>query len=251
VSQPPASILVVDDDVDTCRNLSDILSDLGYHVDTAHDGLEALEMVRRRAYDVCLLDLKMPGMDGVTLYREIRKLQASAVALVVTAFASPDVAEQALSAGAWQVLPKPVDFPRLLGLLQVALDQPLVLVVDDDAELCNNLWDLLREEGYRVGLAHDGGEAARRLSRGPAGQEFSVVLIDMKLPGGDGSSVYRLVRQVNPEARTVLVTGHPRELDSAVRNVLAEGADAVCYKPFDVPGLLSLLQKLARERRGH
>ena len=51
------SILVVDDEVDTCRNLSDILADLGYHVDVAHDGLSALEMVRRRAYDVALLDL--------------------------------------------------------------------------------------------------------------------------------------------------------------------------------------------------
>src|SRR2546421_12014082 len=95
-----ASILVVDDDPDTCRNLSDILTDLGYRVDVAHDGPSALELVRERPYDVALLDLKMPGMDGVTLYREIRKLQASAVALVVTAFANRDTTEQALAAGA-------------------------------------------------------------------------------------------------------------------------------------------------------
>src|SRR5450755_2500750 len=60
-----ASILVVDDEEDTCRNLSDILTDLGYHVDTAHDGPAALEMVRHKRYDVALLDLKMPGMDGL------------------------------------------------------------------------------------------------------------------------------------------------------------------------------------------
>jgi CheY-like chemotaxis protein len=245
MSEAPASILVVDDDVDTCRNLSDILTDLGYRVDTAHDGFSALEKVRQRSYDVCLLDLKMPGMDGVTLYREIRKVQASAVALVVTAFASPDVAEQALAAGAWQVLPKPVDFPRLLGLLKAALDQPLVMVIDDDADLCNNLWDLLRDQGYRVGLAHGEREAAERL----AGQEFRVVLIDMKLPEGDGASLFRLVRQANPTARTMLITGHAKELDSQVRKVLNEGADAVCYKPFDVPNLLATLQQLSNERK--
>ena len=79
------SILVVDDEVDTCRNLSDILTDLGYRVDVAHDGLTALELVRQKPYDVALLDLKMPGMDGLTLYREIKKVRAGTVAIVVTA----------------------------------------------------------------------------------------------------------------------------------------------------------------------
>src|SRR5262249_19103752 len=73
------SILVVDDDVDTCRNLSDILTDLGYRVDVAHDGPSALELVRRHAYDIALLDYKMPGMDGLTLYREIKGLRAGTV----------------------------------------------------------------------------------------------------------------------------------------------------------------------------
>src|SRR5437764_5346527 len=101
-----ASILVVDDDVDTCRNLSDILTDLGYHVDTAHDGPTALELVRKRPYDVALLDYKMPGMDGLTLYREIKRLRSGTVAIVVTAYAGGDTAEESLQAGAWQMLAK-------------------------------------------------------------------------------------------------------------------------------------------------
>src|SRR5437016_13433914 len=116
------SILVVDDDPDICRNLADILADLRYRVDTATGGRAALELVRQRPYDVALLDYKMPGMDGLTLYREIRKLRAGTVAIVVTAYAAGSAAEEALEAGAWQVLPKPVDFPRLLGLVSEALD---------------------------------------------------------------------------------------------------------------------------------
>jgi CheY-like chemotaxis protein len=239
-----ASILVVDDDVDTCRNLSDILTDLGSHVDTAHDGPAALELVRQRAYDLALLDLKMPGMDGLTLYREIRNIRATTVAIIVTAYTSKGTAEAALAAGAWQVVPKPVDFPRLLGLVDEALGQPLVLVVDDDPDLCAGLWDLLRERGYRVGVAHDADAAAHCL----AGQQFTVVLIDMKLPGGDGGQIFHLVRRNNPQARTVLITGHRSETDQLVRRVLAEGADAVCYKPFDVAGLLSTLEQLTTEK---
>jgi DNA-binding response OmpR family regulator len=192
------AILVVDDDVDTCRNLADILGDLGYQVDTAHDGPTALERVHEKAYDIALLDLKMPGMDGVTLYREIKRRRSGTVAIIVTAYASSETAHEALTAGAWQILPKPVDFPKLLGLVDQVLGQPLVLVVDDDQELCANLWDLLRERGFRVCPAHDEREAAAHLRD----NSFSAVLIDLKLPQGDGTTVFRLVRGTNPKART-------------------------------------------------
>jgi two-component system, NtrC family, response regulator HydG len=240
------AILVVDDEVDTCRNLQDILSDLGYDVDIAHDGPTALEMVRRKAYDMALLDYVMPGMDGLTLYREIKKLSAGTVAIVVTAYAGGKTAAEAQQAGAWQVLSKPVDFPKLMGLIDEALNQPLILVVDDDPDLCDTLWDLLRERGYRVAVAHNEREAAAQLFHGG----ICVVLIDMKLPQGDGVGVYRLVRQVNPQVRAVLITGHRSELEEKVRQVMQEGADAVCYKPFDVPQLLGTLAHLTQERSG-
>jgi DNA-binding NtrC family response regulator len=240
------TLLVVDDDVDTCRNLCDILTDLGYHVDTAHDGLTAQELVRQRPYDIALLDLKMPGMDGVALYHEIKKLQAGTVAMIVTAYASSASAEAALTAGAWQILPKPVDLPRLLRLVDEALGQPLVMIVDDDRELCSSLWDVLRDRGYRVCVAHDERTAAERLRE----NSFQVVLIDMRLPEGDGTSVFRLVRGNSPQSRTVLITGHRSDLEAAVQEVLQEGADAVCYKPFDVPALLDTLRKLSQAQRG-
>jgi CheY-like chemotaxis protein len=234
-------ILLVDDDVDTCQNLSDILTDLGYRVDSAHDGPSALELVRKTPYDVALLDLKMPGMDGLELYREIKRLSAGTVAMLVTAYASHDTAEEALAAGAWQVLSKPVDFPKLLGYLEAALSQPLVLVVDDDVELCANLWELFRERGYRVALAHSANEALGQIEHA----NYMVVLIDMRIPGGDGGEVFRRVRESSPQARTLLITGYRSETDDLVARVLAEGADAVCYKPFDVPRLLDALKELA------
>jgi CheY-like chemotaxis protein len=241
MSEKTPSILVVDDEVDTCRNLSDILTDLGYSVDVAHEGLTAIEMVKRKPYDVALLDLKMPGMDGLTLYREIKKLRAGTVAIVVTAYAGGDTKAEALAAGAWQVLSKPIDFPELMSYVDSALGQPLVMVVDDDHDLCANLWDLLRDQGYRVCLAHDENEAAAQLKD----QTFKVVLIDMKLPSGNGTSVFRIVRQSNPTTRTVFITGHRSEMDHLIKQVVTEGADAVCYKPFDIPALLNTLTNLS------
>lgn len=234
------AVLVVDDDVDTCHNLKDILTDMGYEVDMAHNGPAALELIRERSYDIALLDLKMPGMDGLTLYREIRKLRSDTVAMIVSAYTTPEIADEARNAGVWQVLSKPVEFAQLLPLVEEAAGQPLVMVVDDDRDLCENLWDLLRDRSFRVCLAGSEEEAAERLT----GADVQVVLIDMKLPGGDGRSVLRRVQELAPEARTLLITGYRDEMTQLVDEALREGASGVCYKPFDVSRLLEMLHEL-------
>jgi DNA-binding NtrC family response regulator len=233
-------VLVVDDEQDACNNLSDILTDMGYRVDCAYDGPSALALVREAHYDVALLDMRMPGMDGLTLYREIKRVRAETVAIVITAFAGGTRSEEVLEAGAWHVLPKPVPLPRLLDLIDRANRQPLVLVVDDDRDLCENLWQILRLRGYRVGLAHDAAGAAAHLR----GTTFGVSLIDMKLPDRDGSEVFRLVRESAPSARAILITADRPGMNVLVDRVLAEGADAACYKPLDVPLLLETIAGL-------
>jgi DNA-binding NtrC family response regulator len=234
-------VLVVDDDIDTCRNLADILSEFDYHVEMAHDGFEALKKIDARRFDIALLDLKMPGMDGLELYREIKKRRPSIVAIIVSAYATGETVQEAHQAGASHVLSKPVDPARLLPLIDEAVEQPLVLVVDDDSDLCDSLWDLLHEKGYRIGMAHSEREATRLLRD----DSYKVVLIDLKLPDGNGHSVFQAVREKSPDSRVILVTGHPAELEELVRRVLAEGADAVCYKPFDLPTLLDTVHRLA------
>jgi DNA-binding NtrC family response regulator len=244
MSKQATSILVVDDDVDACSNLADILGDMGYEVNIAHDGQSALAALRERPYELALLDLRMPGMDGLTLYREIRKLRAGTVAMIVTAYATDETASEALNAGAWQVLSKPVDFKKLLPLVNEAAGQPLVMIVDDDHDLCENLWSLLRDRGCRVCVAHDAKEAEDRLR----GRNFHVVLIDLKLPSGNVHEVYNAVRSNSPDARTIVITGHRSESEELLGRLLNEGADAVCYKPFDVPQLLETVERLSQRK---
>lgn len=238
-----ASILVVDDEADNRSNLADILTDLGYEVDTAADGPAALDLVRRRRYDVALLDLMMPGMDGAALYGELKKVRPGTVALLVTAYPNSPRADIALASGAWKVVAKPVEFPQLLALVEEAVHQPLVLVVDDDADLCANLWDLLRERGYRVCLAHDVSTAAEQLRQD---KQYRLILLDMQLPGGDGRQVFEAARQANADAEVVVITGHQFELEPRLQQMLHDGVRAVVPKPFDVAELLGLVARLAR-----
>jgi len=243
MSEAKPQLLVVDDEQDTCANLADIFTDLGYQVDVAYDGFSALERVKQKTYDIALLDLKMPGMDGLELFKRIKEISHGTVAIVVTAYATSETARKILDAGASRIMPKPVDFAALLLQVNEALDQPLVLVVDDDHDLCHTLWDLFREHGLRAHIAHDVEVANERLRT----HGFNVVLIDYRLPKGTGVDVLRSVREHNPQARTILITGHRNEAELAVKQALDQGADAVCYKPFNVPELLELTSRLAHK----
>jgi len=118
---PMPTILVVDDDADTCRNMADLFGDRGYCVDAAEGGDIALEQARRQSYDVGLLDLRMPGMDGLTLCRRLKHLRPGMVNLIVTGYPNDGLDEEAQEAGACQVVHKPVDFPTLLALVEQAL----------------------------------------------------------------------------------------------------------------------------------
>ena len=235
----PLRLLVVDDDPDIRSNLSDILTDMSYAVDTAPDGPTAMKLVEQHPYDVALLDLKMPGMDGLELYRRIKQTRSGTAAIIVTAYAAGESAQEAVQMGAWEVVSKPVDLERLLPVIDDVASRPLVIVVDDDPELCQSLWDLLRERKYRACIAHDVKEARQRLSERP----YQVALIDMKLPAGEGGDVLEAVRQTNPDARTILITGYASELEQKVQQAVQSGADAVCYKPFDLPQLLATLNR--------
>lgn len=117
-----AKILIVDDDADLGLNLADILGDLGYDVDVAVNGELGLQKAERRRYDVGLLDLRMPGMDGVTLCRRLKAMRPAMVALIITAFATDGAIENARAAGAAHVVIKPLDCGRLLSLIEESLD---------------------------------------------------------------------------------------------------------------------------------
>lgn len=120
-------ILIVDDDEDTLANLSDILSDAGFKIDTATCGELALKKVRSKCpdeeccYDLCLLDFKMPGMDGVELFKQIQQINPKLRAIMITAFAGDDGVQRAIDAGTWKVLRKPVEIPELLGMISDAV----------------------------------------------------------------------------------------------------------------------------------
>jgi len=122
---PMPTILVVDDDDDTRCNIADLFGDVGYHVDAAEGAAKALQHARQKPYDVGVLDLRMPGMDGLTLCRRLKQMRPGIVTLIVTGHPGDGLDEEARDAGARHVLRKPVDFGALLALVERSLAPPI------------------------------------------------------------------------------------------------------------------------------
>ena len=233
------SILIVDDEIDSCRNLADILDDVGYRVDIAESGEAALKLVERQRYDVALLDLMMPGMDGTALYSEIRRLRPATVACIVTAYPGHPRAVEGLLAGVERLIAKPVDCRELIDVIAEAVHRPLLLVVDDDSDLCANLQDVLSEQGYRVCIAENVANAMDCLVE----DDFHILLLDVVLPDGNGDQVFRKTRERYPAACVVIMSGAV-DMDPEIRQMSERGAKAVFRKPVDVPRLLAKLKSL-------
>ena len=226
-TQRLARLLVVDDDLDTCANLADILSDIGYDVRTASDASAALRTLDEQAFDIVLLDLKMPGMDGLQLYRELKRRSASTVAILITGYADAETRERAEQLGVWRILPKPVDVPALLPMISEAAEQPLLLIVDDDHDFCASLYDVLRERSFRVAIAESAQEAAQQMNR----HDFPIVLVDWRLPDADGLKLLEDIHNRHPHSRTMLLTGHREELSQRLEHNSVHGVD-VFFSPL-------------------
>ncbi|MFH2074854.1 MAG: sigma-54 dependent transcriptional regulator [Pseudomonadota bacterium] len=115
-------ILVVDDDDSHRIMLRAVLSEDGYAITEAADGTEAVRAVEKDAFDVVLLDIRMTVMDGIEALTEIRKISPLVPVLIMTAFASVKTAVEALKAGAFDYLTKPLDIEELKILIEKALE---------------------------------------------------------------------------------------------------------------------------------
>ncbi len=116
-----ARILIVDDEVAIKKALSKFLSSLGYDVESASDGAEAIEMAKNKIYDLVISDLKMPNMSGIELIKALKQIHPQMVALIMTGFGTIESAIEAIKAGAFHYITKPFELDDVAMLVEKAL----------------------------------------------------------------------------------------------------------------------------------
>jgi two-component system, chemotaxis family, chemotaxis protein CheY len=111
-------VLIVEDDPATRRLYKFLLTNGGYDVLEAEDGMAAVELLERNHCSLVITDMNMPRMGGMELIKHIRASYGDLYVILITAFGTPDIEKQALRIGANDYLPKPFDFEELEGRLR-------------------------------------------------------------------------------------------------------------------------------------
>ncbi len=118
-----AQILIVDDEVDMLALLAMIITEKTNHkATTTNNPLEVPKLIKEGAFDLLIADLKMPGMDGIELIDEVRKIDKSIPILIITAYGSIESAEEAIHKGAYDYITKPFRKEQILISISRALE---------------------------------------------------------------------------------------------------------------------------------
>jgi DNA-binding NtrC family response regulator len=134
-------ILIVDDEASVRDSLYQWFKADGYRVDTADEATSALRKLQENPWDIILLDIKMPGMDGIELQHRIKQIDQNIVTIIITAYAAVDTAIQALKDGAFDYVTKPIDPDDLSRLIRNAAEKRRL--VTENLQLRHQIAELL------------------------------------------------------------------------------------------------------------
>jgi two-component system, cell cycle response regulator len=244
-------ILVVDDNPTNLRLAADVLECEGYEILKAIDAEEAQQIIAQGRPELVLLDIALPGMDGLTLTRKLRSEEKTRHLIIValTAFAMKGDEQKARDAGCDGYITKPIDTRALPGqvaaYLRATQPQPVkaalkILVIEDSTSDLKLAQHVLISAGHEVSGAEAVEEALQAVKR----DKPQIILLDLLLPGTDGLVLARKLKS-DPATRDILivaVTSSPEGFPRA--EVLAAGCDAYLVKPINTRRLPELLEEV-------
>jgi two-component system, NtrC family, response regulator HydG len=236
-------ILIVDDEAGLRTSLAANLELEGYEVVEAGGGAGAVELVREAPFDLVISDVRMPGMSGIDVFREIRRIRHEIPVILMTGFTAEKLLAEALGEGVFAVLSKPVAVDQLIALIARVIAGPIVLVVDDVVDQAMSVVEALRALGIDARATYDG-ESAVRLART---ENVDVCVIDLVMPGMDGVQTCEELRRVDPSISVIAVSGH--SVPGMMHALMSMGGYACLRKPFHMPELTRAIARARGEAR--
>src|SRR6266542_347326 len=179
-----ATILLVDDDEIFCNLLQGLLSSHGQQVLTASNGRDALDLFRQHHPKITVLDLRMPEMDGLEVLRQIHAIDPQAAVMMLTAWGTDELEQQARQYGALDFLSKQLTYDSIVTVVENLAKEPgklfepgSVLLVTDSDETREPFEKFLRAHGVSIRVARDSHEALALISEALP----QLIVLDMDL----------------------------------------------------------------------
>jgi two-component system, NtrC family, response regulator HydG len=230
-------ILVVDDDKDHAESIVDLLELRGYGVEAAHSGEDALELFARRPFDLTIMDVKLPGINGVETFFQLRKTRPGAQAIMMTGLNLDELIASAVGNGVAEILRKPFAMADLINAITAVWPDGLVLAADSDAAFGKTIAEFLDANGYAAAAARSRHDISELIPK-----ELDCLILDLGTPILAGIEAYLDLRAHGGSVPTILVSS----CNDQVPDQLAQ--EQILIKPFD-PVLLVEAVKTALEPR--
>jgi DNA-binding NtrC family response regulator len=231
-------ILVVDDEHALRLTIAANLELEGFDVVEADGAAQALERIEEGSFDLVLSDVRMPGMNGVDLFRAIRARRPDLPVILMTAFALEGLVQEALREGVFTLLPKPFAIEHLVAAISTAARAPTVVIVDDAAAVAETTAAALREVGVRAAGVTDGPQALALVQA----HAVDVCVVDMVMPGMSGPELIEELRALAPQVVCIAISGH--DVEEMFRRVAAH-VHTILRKPIEA---FRLAEVVARAR---
>jgi CheY-like chemotaxis protein/class 3 adenylate cyclase len=246
-------VLLADDSQMIHRHTAPILTDAGYEVASAMDGVEALELARQRTPDLVITDIEMPRMDGFAVCAAIKndpELSHIPV-LICSALGEATDLERGFDAGADDYLIKPVVPEELITRVKqlfsgtMPASRESILVVDDSPALRHYVADCLARQGFEVSTADNGRVGLEKaLALRPA-----LIVSDYEMPEMTGFELVHALKR-NPDTRNIpVIMLTARESRRDMAQMRAAGASAYLVKPFAQDKCVAMVERTLAERR--
>jgi DNA-binding NtrC family response regulator len=187
------------------------------------------------------MDIKMTGISGVEALKQMREIVPTLPVVLVSAYATDDLVEEAKRVGAYAILSKPLNFPMILSFLSLLRKEESILVVDDDPTFCRELETILTIRGFHVETETKSQQVISHLEKN---YELAVVLLDLNLGAANGVEVLKEIRAKYPGKPVVLMTGYRHEMMDSIEHARNIGIYTCLYKPFETDELYRLLEEI-------
>ena len=234
--------LIVDDHVGMRTTLQDILEDEGYQVSSASSGDEAIEICQDMNFDIILMDVRMPGINGVDAFRKIKTISKDTRVIMMSAYSIDEMKLEALKEGAIAFLQKPLDISQVLKLIEEDDNTPVLVVMQDPKER-EKIVNVLEDKTYRTHVTHSPDEAmdlAKQI-------HFKLILIETKLDPISGLELYLALKQISPDAVSIMLADTDELFIKQAKEAVQNNAYTFLKKPLKMDSLISILDRLKKQ----
>lgn len=237
----PEKVMVCDDQEIVREVLSGHLKRKGYEVTTARDGEECLALAKNNHFDVIFLDINMPKLDGISVMRELEKLNLTIQVILMSGFDQSHCENDRANPKKVSFLSKPFSLENVMQILKVNGKTCLhrILVVDDQDMLREMLRDFLRGEGFEIFEASNGKECVELTKE----RLFDAIFMDVRMPEMDGLEALKELREKGIKSPVFLMSGFGDV--NSVEEAQKRGAQNFLPKPFTLDKALEMLNSNA------